>query len=121
MARSKAERFAYQYHSKARVEFVAALPCCACGRRDEPSENHHVWGEGMGRKGPYVAIVPLCNRCHYRYHTIGKLSMLQAVKLRLLGRDYRDRYDSSVSYDQWDDLAAAVEEMWQENEGDFTH
>lgn len=57
--RRKSE-FARCYHSKARVEWVKSLPCVFCAHRG-CSENAHVWGRsGMGRKGPYTEIVPLC-------------------------------------------------------------
>jgi len=63
----KAREFARAYGSKARVEFVKALGCFQCGAA--VAENAHLHGSksGMGRKGPYTDIVPLCRTCHTRY------------------------------------------------------
>jgi len=49
--------------SRARREFVSQLPCMACGRRG--CANAHVLpklvsGGGIGRKGHYTTIAPLC-------------------------------------------------------------
>lgn len=63
-ARRKRE-WARAYHSTDRVEFVKSLPCAACGRR--PSENAHMPSQsGMGRKGDYSTIVPLCRIHHHQ-------------------------------------------------------
>ena len=63
----RAREFARAYGSKARVEFVKALGCFQCGAA--VAENAHLHGSksGMGRKGPYTDIVPLCRTCHTRY------------------------------------------------------
>lgn len=55
------------YHSKERVEFVKNLPCAACTYHEWNTgyrcENAHVCGNGgMGRKGDYTTIAPLCGR-----------------------------------------------------------
>ena len=62
--RSAAE-FERTYLSAARVLFVKQLPCCQCGA--SPCENAHTTGGGMGRKGHYSTIAPLCARCHSAY------------------------------------------------------
>ena len=62
----KAREFARTYHSVERVEFVKAMPCALC-RATCPSQNAHTTGGGMGRKGAYTTIVPLCPRCHAYY------------------------------------------------------
>jgi hypothetical protein len=102
------EKFRREFHSESRRDFVAALPCCACGVRAGERDNHHVRTDGTSRRGPYTAIVPLCRECHRRYHDIGSLSMLQKVTLRLPHglRHVRDYFDS------WDECAAAVERLW---------
>lgn len=63
----RAREFARAYGSKARVKFVKALGCFQCGAA--VAENAHLHGSksGMGRKGPYTDIVPLCRTCHTRY------------------------------------------------------
>jgi len=108
------DKFRREFHSESRRDFVAALPCCACGSRKGERDNHHVRTDGTSRRGPYTAIVPLCRKCHIRYHDIGKLSMLQKVRqLRLPGVGYRG--DRVTDYfDQWDACAAAVERLWRE-------
>jgi hypothetical protein len=104
------DKFRREFHSEARRDFVAALPCCACGSRKGERDNHHVRTDGTSRRGPYTAIVPMCRKCHRRYHDAGKLSMLQRVTLRLPGgsglRHTKDYFDS------WDDCAAGVERLW---------
>lgn len=53
-------KFAQQYGSWDRVIWVKARPCAACGVVGY-SENAHVGRRsGMGRKGPYTDIAPLC-------------------------------------------------------------
>ena len=63
----RAREYARAYGSKARVKFVKALGCFQCGAA--VAENAHLHGSksGMGRKGPYTDIVPLCRTCHTRY------------------------------------------------------
>lgn len=122
-AESDAE-WARKYHSPERREWVGRLPCCACGKKPTPrwpSENHHTWTEGTGRKGPYRAIVPLCRPCHRRHHKVGKLSMLQAavreraglwVGSRATGHNAHLRQEDWRSFDQWEDAAAYVQALW---------
>lgn len=79
--RSAAE-YARIYGSKARVEFVKAMPCVGCGRDWEhtrvPIDNAHIENGGVGRKADYTKIVPLCSRaapkfsCHGRFHRHGR-------------------------------------------------
>ena len=102
VAETKAQKFRREYHSRERVRFVAALACVVCA--SSPCENHHIRGDGLARKGPYTAIVPLCAGCHRRWHTIGKLSLLQAEAPLA----WRGRY-----WEQWDDVAEEVERLWR--------
>lgn len=98
----KAARFALQFHSKERVEFVKREKCARCGRR--PSENAHTVRRSQG--GTYKDIGPLCGPdfetnsegCHAEYdrdpaafeakYTIS----MKAVALRTEGRwlDYSE-------------------------------
>ena len=59
--------YARAYGSKARVAFIKTLACGVCGTT--PSDNAHIHGSksGMGRKGPYTDIIPLCQSCHTLY------------------------------------------------------
>ena len=66
----KASEFARCYHSKARVAFVASLPC-ACGCSRSPCENAHTLTGGVGRKGHYLTIIPLFPECHRKQHEGG--------------------------------------------------
>lgn len=115
VARTKAEKFAYEYGSKPRVAFISELPCAVCGAG--PCHNHHCRTDGMSRKGPSTAIVPLCGRCHTRIHTIGSLSMLQQMdgSLRLPMSPPSDYLGERgrMQYDSFDGLAAGVEKLWQ--------
>lgn len=69
----RASEFQRCYHSRERVRWVKGLGCLVCltvsplfytmsaGKCD----NAHVGGNGgMGRKGPYTEIVPLCRKHH---------------------------------------------------------
>jgi len=89
----KRRRFVAAYHSPERVTFVQSLPCRNCA--ETPSENAHVGGGGMGIKGPYTAIVPLCGSCHRQLHTIG-----------------RDSFEAMTELDL-DHEAALTEKWWQ--------
>jgi len=116
------EKFAREYGSEARREFVSRLPCCICG--EGPSENHHTHNGGKGRKGPYTSIVPLCGSCHRRYHTIGKLSLLQATRREqrgvspLLVWDAGYRFGANrrpmggwIECETWDEAAKVVNDI----------
>ena len=61
--------FARVYGSKARVAWIAAQPCVACGRG--PCETAHIKSGGMGRKADYTETVPLCSSCHRLQHAKG--------------------------------------------------
>jgi hypothetical protein len=78
----KAAEFARCFHSEERVEFVAGLPCRGtCGGRS-PCENAHVGpkGAGMGRRGDYDQIAPLCHECHDNLHR-GRLAVSRSYLL----------------------------------------
>ena len=65
--------FARSYHSVERVLFVKGLACIV-GMQHEciyPIENAHVVTGGMGRKGDYTSIVPLCFYHHAVLHRMG--------------------------------------------------
>jgi len=59
--------YARAYGSHLRVALIKTLNCVVCGAT--PCDNAHLHGSkaGMGRKGPYTDIVPLCRKCHTRY------------------------------------------------------
>ena len=96
----KAREFVRTYHSKERCAFISSLPCCACG--GSGSENAHGPDSdaGMGRKGGYKSILPLCgpgySGCHATLHRIGVESFERASGLDLRAE------------------AARVEERWAE-------
>lgn len=78
--------FERAYHSVERVEFVKSLPCRACNGAG--SENAHTKDSeaGMGRKGSYRSIVPLCgglSGCHRALHRIGQASFERQTGLDL--------------------------------------
>ena len=102
--RSKAEKFAYEYGSKARVAFVSGLPCGVCGAG--PCHNHHCRTDGMSRKGPKTAI--------------GALSMLQQMdghlRLPMFPAAFHIGKQGRMQYDSFDELAAGVEKLWQSHE-----
>lgn len=53
------------YGSEGRVQFIKRLPCAWCATTERDRHNAHLpTGAGMGQKGPYTAIVPMCWQCH---------------------------------------------------------
>lgn len=112
-AEEQQEKFAAEFHSEARVLFVARLGCAACGRRKK-IENHHIRNGGMGRKGDYWVIVPLCGTvpgeghegCHQRCERIGKLSFLQQ-----LHRAGRRLTVAGIECDSWEEAAEVTERL----------
>lgn len=69
----KASEFARVYGSRERAAWVAAQPCIICGLSpvDGCDNAHTPTRSGMGKKGPYTAIIPLCRHCHTRQHMQG--------------------------------------------------
>lgn len=69
----KPSEFARIYGSRERVRWVKSLPCLVCASLIRPellssqSDNAHTEGDGMGRKGHYTTIIPLCRSHHERY------------------------------------------------------
>jgi hypothetical protein len=106
-AKRKASEFARCYGSRARVQFVKALPCCYCnalstllgdvtkGRCD----NAHTENGGMGRKAGYATIVPLCRNHHKRFD------------------EHREPFDAATIRKAVQRYAAVVEDAWQELAG----
>ena len=70
------------YHSTERIGFVASLPCIVLQCWDGPCHGHHTAVDGMGRKGPYQSVVPLCPTHHDAWHRMGRESFLAAHPLR---------------------------------------
>lgn len=93
MARRKSDTFARTYHSAERAEWISAHPCIACGKL--PTENSHIRGGGMGRKGDYRFIVPKCKGHHQEYHRIGAKSFeaKYGVDLLILAALYQEAWE----------------------------
>lgn len=88
-AADQREKFAREYGSEERRQFVADQPCVACGwHGHEGCENAHTKGDGGSRKGHYTTIVPLCpphtrrrgliSGCHRALHNQG-IATFQAL------------------------------------------
>lgn len=58
--------------SKGYMEWVRGKPCASCAA-GAPSEAHHYGPRGMGSKTSDYLTVPLCRRCHQRFHDSGAL------------------------------------------------
>ena len=97
------EKFEREYHSDTRRRWVAELPCLVCSMT--PCENAHTRNDGMGRKGPYTTIVPLCGAHHRESHAIGVRSFEAKYTRPLIGR----------TLESW---AETVERAWQLREGE---
>lgn len=71
----KPSEYARIYGSKERVKFVKNHACCYCAslhplfgiQSAGRSHNAHTENEGMGRKGHYTTIIPLCATHHRLY------------------------------------------------------
>lgn len=84
------------YGGRARVRWIAKLPCWACGYSGEiPRQNAHTKVFGMGMKADYTHIIALCALCHHRQTSRGWL----AIGMTAEGRKR---------------AAAATETLWQE-------
>lgn len=65
-----AEKFAYQYGSAARVEWVKSQPCVAAsrfGKCDGEIQNAHTASAGMGLKAHFTTIAPMCQKHHREF------------------------------------------------------
>lgn len=97
----KPSEFARIYGSTERVEWIQARPCVSCGRI--PSENAHIPSKsGMGRKGDYTNIIPLCTVCHRRLHDWGP------AKFSKLGTAHQFGLDLHF-------VAMRIEALWQDH------
>lgn len=97
----KAREFARTYHSVERVMFVKyAMQCEVPGCGHFPCECAHIEGEGMGRKGHYTMIVPLCAH----HHRTGRFSFHNLGSRHAFEREYRIDLGT---------LAEWTEERWQ--------
>ncbi len=77
----RVQEFARAYGSKERVAFVKARRCAYCTFAP-PSENAHLPSQhGMGRKGPYTDIIPLCRTCHVALDAHRLDSLLPVLRL----------------------------------------
>lgn len=74
--------FARTVHSRARQRFVSGLNCVVNTCMDGPCHGHHIENGGMGRKGPYTSIVPLCPAHHRFLHQHGPLGFAASFPLR---------------------------------------
>ncbi|HHH29077.1 MAG TPA: DUF968 domain-containing protein [Polyangiaceae bacterium] len=52
------------------LEHVRSRPCCIC-LAAAPSDPHHFGPRGLGQKTDDRRTVPLCRRCHDRWHDHG--------------------------------------------------
>ncbi len=72
----RVSEFVRCYGGKARVRFVRALPCAACGVHDPAGcDNAHTENGGAGRKGDAETIISLCRRCHTKHHQSGWMAI----------------------------------------------
>jgi hypothetical protein len=84
------------YGGRARVRWIAKLPCWACGYSGEiPRQNAHTTTGGTGRKADADTVIALCPPCHGRQTSRGWL----AIGLTAEGRRR---------------AAEATETLWQE-------
>lgn len=75
----KAAKFAREYHSAERVQWIAAQPCIVSGAG--PCENVHVKGDGMSRKAGYEHIVPMTTHWHRELHRTGVRSFAEIHRI----------------------------------------
>lgn len=70
------------YRDNKYLEFIRTLPCCVCNGY---SEAHHSETGGMAVKCNDTRAIPLCHRCHYECHTIGRKTFQERRNI-----DFRD-------------------------------
>ena len=75
--------------------WIRKQPCAACG--NPKSQHHHEpikHGGGVGMKGPDDQALPLCQRCHYERHKIGRKTFYQIYNINWRDRvkHYRELY-----------------------------
>jgi hypothetical protein len=90
--RTRRERSDHAGADESYLQFVRVQPCCACGR-SAPSEAHH-WGpghKGVGTKVSDYRTVPLCLRCHQRWHTEGAVFAVPGDAGRIVTGDAAPR------------------------------
>ncbi len=93
--------------TKARREFVASLPCAACGVVGY-SQNAHLLGNGgKGRKKHHTTIGPLCGPRPNRYSDTTYLGH------HALYDKYRIEFDFDFPHFYAEAVAAETEELWQ--------
>lgn len=63
-------RFARQYHSKERTDWVSEQRCCTCGAPPPSQNSHIVHGKRAGESWLYIG--PQCVECHLDYHRLGR-------------------------------------------------
>ena len=72
----KAANWERAYRSKAFVEWIAVMPCWACGYAGySPRQAAHTVTGGMGRKADANTVIALCGVCHARQHSEGWLAI----------------------------------------------
>jgi hypothetical protein len=98
----KVREFARCFDSRARVQFIKSLPCVYCAALSPiiasvtgPSDNAHTAKEGMGRRGHFTTIVPLCRSHHRRYD------------------EHRAPFDQQSVRDAVRSLAPKIEGLWR--------
>ena len=68
-AERKRAAWVHAYRSEEYVDWIHGLDCQGCGRL--PSEAAHTAAGGMGLKGPWQSLIPLCRVCHTKVHAQG--------------------------------------------------
>lgn len=70
--------------SRAYLDWIRSLPCCAC-RRMPPSEASHHPRRGHGSVGAKTCdlrTLPLCSECHREWHQRGCLGLMDGTQTR---------------------------------------
>ena len=81
--------------SKAYCDYIRKQPCIVCYQ--SPSQHHHeaIDGSGgMGLKCSDFSSLPLCHRCHYERHHIGRKSFYKKYGIDYVKEieKYQERY-----------------------------
>lgn len=67
---------------QAYLDWIRTHSCCWCGARAPSVAHHHNVDpnpSGMGRKCSNWSVVPLCDRCHQRWHDQRKLPVSSVI------------------------------------------
>lgn len=113
----RSSEFARTYGSKARVQWVASLPCWACNYHGPtPRQNAHTQTGGAGRKADYDTIISLCPPCHMKSHDKGWLAIGMTEESRKRAAAFTQQKWEERGYDDNDQDGTSISDDTESTE-----